>query len=367
MAENKVPAHTNRPRLLSDISENPFSDSAIPEEYNVRRSSAVPIPQDPSRPLIGQGGFYGGKSHSRHSAELVNRLVTVPAPNLGIIGQPLQQLPSSNLPGQVDRLQMSYNDLPAQLDRLQMSSNNYPGQVDWYRHQMSSSNYPSQVDRLQVSSSNFPCQGDCLQMPPNNLAGQGDHFQMPPNNLPGQGHRLQMSSSNFPGQAGPPQPVSALHPQQAQRYNENCRLALNLLPTLTTSLAEEQPILSGQTQAAPFQRSVSQASLTSGRNAPRQRTPTPASGRFKGKGKLVPGTSPSPCTSNNGTRTGTPHPYGKPSVKHLTCFWWKVKGICRFAEDDCLYAHRETGLLADAPRQVKPGGKHLRLALFSSY
>ena len=45
----------------------------------------------------------------------------------------------------------------------------------------------------------------------------------------------------------------------------------------------------------------------------------------------------------------------KSSVKHLTCFWWKEKGGCRYAEEDCLYAHHDTGLYTDPPRQVVPG------------
>ena len=51
-------------------------------------------------------------------------------------------------------------------------------------------------------------------------------------------------------------------------------------------------------------------------------------------------------------------PSGKPSVKHLTCWWWFEKGQCRYDEDDCLYAHHDTGMVADAPRQVKPGGMY---------
>jgi hypothetical protein len=31
------------------------------------------------------------------------------------------------------------------------------------------------------------------------------------------------------------------------------------------------------------------------------------------------------------------------SVKHLTCFWWKEKGSCKYSEDECLYAHYDTG------------------------
>ena len=44
------------------------------------------------------------------------------------------------------------------------------------------------------------------------------------------------------------------------------------------------------------------------------------------------------------------------SVKHLTCWYWS-KGHCRFTEENCLYAHRNTGKVAKAPRQVTPGGE----------
>ncbi|KAL9617535.1 MAG: hypothetical protein Q9160_007693 [Pyrenula sp. 1 TL-2023] len=52
-----------------------------------------------------------------------------------------------------------------------------------------------------------------------------------------------------------------------------------------------------------------------------------------------------------------PQHIGRPSVKHLTCYWWKVKGACRFNEKDCLYAHHDTGKIADAPRHLGPGEK----------
>lgn len=56
------------------------------------------------------------------------------------------------------------------------------------------------------------------------------------------------------------------------------------------------------------------------------------------------------------------------SVKHLTCFWWWEKGECRFSEEECLYAHHDTGHYTLAPRQVTPGepakaGKSLERAL----
>lgn len=45
----------------------------------------------------------------------------------------------------------------------------------------------------------------------------------------------------------------------------------------------------------------------------------------------------------------------KRSVKHLTCFWWKEKGTCKYSEEECLYAHHDTGKYTDPPRQVIPG------------
>ncbi|EXJ91037.1 hypothetical protein A1O1_04144 [Capronia coronata CBS 617.96] len=62
------------------------------------------------------------------------------------------------------------------------------------------------------------------------------------------------------------------------------------------------------------------------------------------------------------------NPNAKRSVKHLTCFWWWEKGECRFSEEECLYAHHDTGHYTLAPRQVIPGepakaGKSLERAL----
>lgn len=35
---------------------------------------------------------------------------------------------------------------------------------------------------------------------------------------------------------------------------------------------------------------------------------------------------------------------GKRSLKHLTCYHWKQKGGCRYREDECQYAHYDTGM-----------------------
>ncbi|KIX95014.1 uncharacterized protein Z520_09324 [Fonsecaea multimorphosa CBS 102226] len=60
--------------------------------------------------------------------------------------------------------------------------------------------------------------------------------------------------------------------------------------------------------------------------------------------------------------------HNRRSVKHLTCFWWWEKGECKYSEEDCLYAHHDTGHYTAAPRQVVPGepakaGRSLERAL----
>ena len=43
------------------------------------------------------------------------------------------------------------------------------------------------------------------------------------------------------------------------------------------------------------------------------------------------------------------------SVKHLTCYFWAKNGVCKFSEEDCLYAHHNTGKVAQGPLQVEQG------------
>ena len=54
----------------------------------------------------------------------------------------------------------------------------------------------------------------------------------------------------------------------------------------------------------------------------------------------------------------SPKPFAaaRGSVKHLTCWYWS-KGHCRFTEENCLYAHRNTGKVAKAPKQATLGGE----------
>jgi hypothetical protein len=47
----------------------------------------------------------------------------------------------------------------------------------------------------------------------------------------------------------------------------------------------------------------------------------------------------------------------KGSVKHLTCYYWRTHGKCAKSDNDCLYAHHNTGLFADEPKKLEPGRK----------
>lgn len=41
--------------------------------------------------------------------------------------------------------------------------------------------------------------------------------------------------------------------------------------------------------------------------------------------------------------------------KQLECWWWKVKGSCRFPDNQCAYAHHITGFVSEAPGSQKKG------------
>ena len=78
-------------------------------------------------------------------------------------------------------------------------------------------------------------------------------------------------------------------------------------------------------------------------------------GGYSGYGGHGPShTNPIPSVAGN-TTSPRAHP-DKPSVKHLTCYYWHKLGKCRFSDDECLYAHFNTGQLAEAPQKVEPGG-----------
>lgn len=54
-----------------------------------------------------------------------------------------------------------------------------------------------------------------------------------------------------------------------------------------------------------------------------------------------------------------PQAHKPASVKHLTCYFWAKNGACKFSEENCLYAHRDTGKIAQGPLQVELGCRFL--------
>ena len=57
-------------------------------------------------------------------------------------------------------------------------------------------------------------------------------------------------------------------------------------------------------------------------------------------------------------------------VRHLTCWYWLHKGRCDKEDENCAYAHHDTGRYAERPRQVVPGepaqaGRNLERTLSS--
>lgn len=88
----------------------------------------------------------------------------------------------------------------------------------------------------------------------------------------------------------------------------------------------------------------------------------------QGDATLMPGTaatSPSwrvtaaPNVSHVNTGV-SPTQIPKPaSVKHLTCYFWAKNGSCKFSDEDCLYAHRDTGKVAQGPLQVELGRRFI--------
>ncbi|KAF7508597.1 hypothetical protein GJ744_009146 [Endocarpon pusillum] len=55
------------------------------------------------------------------------------------------------------------------------------------------------------------------------------------------------------------------------------------------------------------------------------------------------------------TTQKTPSGHQARTNKQLECWWWKVKGSCRFPDNQCAYAHHITGFVAEAPASQKRG------------
>ncbi|KAK2766067.1 hypothetical protein FQN54_007582 [Arachnomyces sp. PD_36] len=131
--------------------------------------------------------------------------------------------------------------------------------------------------------------------------------------------------------------------------------------THSTSLEQQHPTGLAQPRARPTSQSQAPTPLIS-LSHPRSHPPeysrrtvesirnTPSQHQLP-RGSSKQNMAPSPESRSQSSSDNS----NKPSVKHLTCWWWYEKGQCRYRESDCLYAHHDTGLVADAPRQIKPG------------
>lgn len=100
---------------------------------------------------------------------------------------------------------------------------------------------------------------------------------------------------------------------------------------------------------------LSEPSFTTGYHHHQSPTPTAAQ-----KASIVqswrviapPKSSERSHKTSSSTTTNSP-----PSVKHLTCYFWAKNGTCKWNDDECLYAHHDTGKVANGPLQVEPGRK----------
>lgn len=64
-----------------------------------------------------------------------------------------------------------------------------------------------------------------------------------------------------------------------------------------------------------------------------------------------------PKSSERSHKTSPSTTNSPPSVKHLTCYFWAKNGTCKWNDEECLYAHHDTGKVANGPLQVEPGRK----------
>lgn len=84
-------------------------------------------------------------------------------------------------------------------------------------------------------------------------------------------------------------------------------------------------------------------------------TPIPAQATMNGQSWRV--ISPPAKSSSNSQKASPASNHAVPSVKHLTCYFWAKNGNCKWSDEECLYAHHDTGKVANGPLQVEPGRK----------
>lgn len=70
---------------------------------------------------------------------------------------------------------------------------------------------------------------------------------------------------------------------------------------------------------------------------------------------------------SSGLGKAAPSPNQIQNTKQLECWWWKVRGSCRFSDTTCQYAHHDTGVVADPPGAAKKGSSHEKRNNASSF
>lgn len=143
------------------------------------------------------------------------------------------------------------------------------------------------------------------------------------------------SSSHLRGDSTPYMPMQALN--------------LNSPSSTTTNL---------QNLTLPHQTSHPQTTGLANMPASQPTWPTP-SPRFQ---KPL-SSQPTPTSANTPSST---QKQPKPSVKHLTCYFWSEFGHCQWSSTECLYAHWYTGKVASAPVQIEVGSKSSHHLITSS-
>ena len=127
-------------------------------------------------------------------------------------------------------------------------------------------------------------------------------------------------------------------PAHLQRGTPSVTSPWNLAPPTATTTAPQRQAL---TITAPSATSPHTARHASAATAP---LPTPYTVSSWRPGANQP-------SSGNASASSPP------SVKHLTCYFWDKYGRCKWSDEECLYAHFQTGKVAGGPVQVEMGRK----------
>lgn len=143
-------------------------------------------------------------------------------------------------------------------------------------------------------------------------------------------------------------------PNQNQRQN-----LIQLSPSITISSSPPTATWTAAATSVSAPNTAQQHSPSSNfATGPKNLSPNPQSQHFRQPSPTHPQQAARASPQHHHGHRAHPHPKpkaAKPSVKHLTCYFWSEFGHCQWSEEDCLYAHKPTGKIASAPVQVEVG------------